>query len=86
MPGITKNDDTAGGDIIASQSTVFANGQAVIVNGDAVAGHGSSPHNAPTMIVASNNVFVEGRAVVNAGDLATCGHAASGSSDVIVGD
>jgi len=86
MPGITRDSDTAGGDIIASQSTVFANGQAVIVDGDAVAGHGRSPHDAPTMIAATNNVFVEGKAVVNAGDLATCGHAASGSGDVIVGD
>ena len=39
-----------------------------------------------TMIAGSNNVFVLGKAVVNAGDNATCGHSSSGSSDVNVGD
>lgn len=86
MPGISRDNDTAGGDLIASQSTVFANGQAVIVNGDRVAGHGSGAHSSPTITAASNNVFVEGKLVVNAGDSATCGHTATGSSDVIVGD
>lgn len=38
------------------------------------------------MIAGSNNVFVGGVAVCNAGDLATCGDAATGSSDVNVGD
>jgi len=86
MPGICRDNDTAVGDLIPSQSTVFANGEEVIVNGDAVAGHGLSPHAAPTMIAGSNNVFVGGVAVCNAGDLATCGDAATGSSDVNVGD
>ena len=38
------------------------------------------------MIAGSNNVFINGIAVCNAGDLATCGHPASGSSNVFVGD
>jgi uncharacterized Zn-binding protein involved in type VI secretion len=38
------------------------------------------------MIAGSNDVFIGGIAVCNAGDLATCGHAASGSSNVTVGD
>jgi uncharacterized Zn-binding protein involved in type VI secretion len=44
------------------------------------------PIHAPTMIAGSDNVFIGGIAVCNAGDLATCGHAASGSSTVSVGD
>lgn len=86
MPGISRDNDSAGGDLIPSQSTVFANNEEVIVDGDRVASHGLSPHNSPTMIAGSNNVFVENIAVCNAGDNATCGHSASGSGDVFVGD
>jgi len=87
MPGICRDaDDAAGGALIKSQSTVFANGKNVIVNGDSVTGHGDSPHDAPTMIAGSDSVFIGGIAVCNAGDLATCGHAASGSSTISVGD
>ena len=31
MPGISRNNDTADGDLIPSQTTVFANGELVIV-------------------------------------------------------
>ena len=86
MPGISRDNDSAGGDLIPSQTTVFANNELVIVNGDSVADHGSGKHSAPTMVAGSNKVFVGGIPVVNAGDSATCGHTASGSSDVIVGD
>lgn len=85
MPGVCRDNDAAVGDLIPSQSTVFANGEEIIVNGDAVANHGLPPHAAPTMVAGSNNVFVGGTAVCNAGDLATCGDAATGSSDVFVG-
>lgn len=85
MPGICRDNDTAGGDLIASQSSVYANDEKVIVDGDAVAGHGDPPHAAPTMTAGSNNVFVGNVAVCNAGDAASCGHTASGSGDVIVG-
>ena len=86
MPGVTRHGDTAGGAISSSQSTVKANGKNIIVHGDAVAGHGLSPHDAPTMIAGSNSVFIGGTAVVNSGDLATCAHASNGSGDVNVGD
>lgn len=85
MPGISRDNDSAGGDLVASQSSVYANGQLVIVDGDAVAPHGVSPHDAPTITAGSNNVFAEGIAVVNQGDSATCGHTSGGSSDVFVG-
>jgi uncharacterized Zn-binding protein involved in type VI secretion len=87
MPGICRNTtDSAGGALIASQSKVKVNGAAVVVHGDDVTGHGVGLHAGPTMIAGSNNVFIGGVAVCNAGDLATCGHAASGSSNVNVGD
>ncbi len=86
MGGISRNNDTAGGDLIPSQTTVFANGELVIVDGDDVAGHGNGAHASPTMIANTNSVFVGGVAVVNAGDLATCGDAATGSANVNVGD
>jgi uncharacterized Zn-binding protein involved in type VI secretion len=37
------------------------------------------------MTAGSNNVFIGGTAVVNAGDSASCGHSASGSGNVFVG-
>ena len=87
MPGICRDaDDAAGGALSKSQSTVFANGKNVIVHGDSVTAHGGAPHDAPTMIAGSDSVFIGGIAVCNAGDLATWGHAASGSSTVSVGD
>ena len=86
MPGISRDNDTAGGDLIPSQSTVKVNNELVIVHGDAVAGHGPGEHAGPTMVAGSNKVFIGRIAVCNAGDLATCGHAATGSGDVNVGD
>ena len=85
--GICRNSvDTAGGALISSQSSVKVNGSNVIVNGDSVTPHGDAPHSSAVMIAGSNNVFVGGIAVCNAGDAATCGHTASGSSKVNVGN
>lgn len=86
MPGVTRHGDLAGGAINSTQSSVRANGRRIIVNGDPVAPHGSAPHSNATMIAVSKNVFIGGKRVVNAGDVATCGHSASGSSDVNVGN
>jgi len=87
LKGICRDaDDAAGGALIKTQSTVIANGEEVIVHQDPVTGHGPAPHDAPTMIAGSKNVFIGGIAVCNAEDLATCGHAASGSSNVNGGD
>jgi uncharacterized Zn-binding protein involved in type VI secretion len=68
MPGVSRDNDTAGGDLIPSQSTVFANNELVIVDGDDVEGHGPGEHAAPTMIAGSNNVFVGNIPIVNRGD------------------
>ena len=89
MPGVCRlNVDSAGGIILGmnQDGTVFANGVNVSVDVDAVQGHGPGVHAGPVMIAGSNNVFINGIAVCNAGDLATCGHPASGSSNVFVGD
>jgi uncharacterized Zn-binding protein involved in type VI secretion len=86
MPGITRKDDTAGGAITNTQGTVRANGRFVIVDGDPVEAHGPGVHASPTMVAVSKNVFIGGKAVVNAGDLATCGDEATGSTDVRVGN
>jgi len=86
MPGICRDTtDSAGGALIKSQTTVIANGEEAIVHGDSVTSHGDSPHDSPTMVAGSNNVFIGGIAVCNAGDAATCGHTASGSGNVNVG-
>jgi len=47
MPGVSRDNDTAGGDLIPSQSTVKANSNAIIVHGDTVAGHGSATTRCP---------------------------------------
>lgn len=87
MPGISRDNDTAGGDLQPSQKTVFANNEEVIVDGDGVAGHGAPPHIPQTIIAGSNAVFIGGIAVCNAGDkAAVCGEPSTGSSDVNVGD
>jgi len=86
VPGVSRDNDSAGGDLIPTQDKVYANGEKIIRDGDPVAGHGIAPHASPTMIAGSNNVYVLGKAVVNAGDSATCGHTSSGSGNVNVGD
>jgi len=79
--------DSAGGVItgVKQDGTVYANGSLVSVNADPVAPHGSGAHGSPVMIANSKNVFVNGIAVCKKGNTATCGHPASGSSNVFVG-
>ena len=48
--------------------------------GDAVAGHGEPPHSAPVMAEGSSWFTLNGIPVVCAGCLASCGHAANGST------
>ena len=86
MPGVTrKSTDSAGGTLIAGSGNVFVNGQPAVRKGDAVAGHGNSPHNSPVMVGCSSTVFVNGIGVCRAGDEASCGHPASGSGNVFAG-
>lgn len=86
MPGVTrKSADSAGGTLIAGSSNVFVDGNPVVRIGDAIAGHGDSPHDSPVMAAGSGTVFVNGIAVCRAGDAASCGHPATGSGDVFAG-
>lgn len=86
MAGITRDTDSSGGSLTASQSTVRANGALVIVHDDAVAGHGDAPHTPQTIVAGSQKVFIGGTRVVKSGDgNSSCGHTAGGSDNVNVG-
>ena len=86
MPGVTrKSTDSAGGKLAAGSGDVFVNGAAAVRKGDAVTGHGDSPHNSPKMAGSSSSVYVNGILVCRAGDAASCGHTASGSDNVNAG-
>ena len=84
MPGVSRDNDTAGGDLIPSQSTVFANDEEIIVDGDDVAGHGSGAHSAPTIPASgiNPNVYVGNKLAIVKGDPATCSDPATGSGNV----
>jgi len=89
MPGVSRDNDTAVGDLIPSQTTVKAEGEEIIVHGNSVASHAPCPtpgsHCAATMVAGSDDVYVGGIAVVNLGDSASCGHTSTGSTTVFVG-
>lgn len=87
MPGVSRvGVDKAGGTIVGNLApTVLANGAPIAVKGAAVAAHGRSPHSGPVMSGSSGTVTANGIPICRAGDAATCGHAASGSGNVIAG-
>lgn len=87
MPGISRvGVDTAGGTIVGNLApTVLVNNAPIAVDGAVVAPHGLAPHTAPTMIANSANVFANSILVVVEGNSATCGHTATGSSNVFAG-
>ena len=93
MPAVHRHGDArvcGATTIVLGQSTVYANGLLVSVNGDI------NTHGAGALVAGSDNVFDGGKAVVNnTPDLAvidSLGHGpqltktAAGSSDVNVGD
>ncbi|MDA7834209.1 D-Ala-D-Ala carboxypeptidase family metallohydrolase [bacterium] len=87
MPGISRDNDTAVGDLIPTQTTVYANDEEVIRDGDPVQGHGPGEHAAPTIPASRNpNVYAENKLVVIQGDPATCSDPSTGSSNVYVYD
>ena len=87
MPGVSRvGIDNAGGTIVGNLApTVLVNGAPIAVKGAQVAGHGRSPHSSPVMSGSSGTVKANGIEICRAGDAATCGHAASGSGNVIAG-
>lgn len=88
MPAIERIGDTntAGAPVTATgQSTVFANGILVAVNGSAVARHGKNAHAGPQTANGSSNVFINQIPINRVGDADTCGHTrSSGSTNVFV--
>lgn len=77
--------DSAGGTQLAGgQSLVTINGAPIVLKGDPVAGHGDSPHNAPTMVEGSSLFTINGVPVVLEGHKATCGHVSTGRPLVTV--
>lgn len=83
MPGLVRCDvDTAGGGLIraGSNNHVFCEGHLVAVVGSPVSSHGSGSHSNATMVEGSPRVFIGGVAVCRAGDHASCGDVATGSS------
>ena len=77
MPGVSCDNDTAGGDLIPSQGTVKV----------VIQVHGPPPHTPQTITAVLNStVKIGGIAVVVAGDTAdVCGEAATGSANVSIG-
>lgn len=90
MPGASRvGVDSAGATIIGpGVPSVKVNGAPASVIGDAVVPHPPvpSPHSAgPTMVQGSSTVFIGGIGAVRVGDLASCGHPATGSNNVFFG-
>jgi len=86
MPGIVRDQgrDVAGGPLVSGSSNVYANNNIVVRRGDRVAPHGRNQHRSAVMVGFSPNVYANNIQVCRAGDAASCGHAASGSSNVLV--
>ncbi len=82
MPGIARvGQDLAGGFILGPGSPrVIVDGSPASVIGDAVAGHGPTPHSGAVMIVGSFRVTAGGIPLCRRGDTASCGDAASPGS------
>ena len=90
MAGIArKGQDIAGGVALGGSLNVKINGKGAVRIGDTVASHGLPPHSpTPPMVSGSKNpngVFVNGIGVCRAGDVASCGHAITGSTNVSAG-
>jgi uncharacterized Zn-binding protein involved in type VI secretion len=89
MPGVSRVGVDAAGDTIIGNlaPTVFVNGAPVAVLNAAVTSHlPAPPHTgSPYMETASATVKANSIFVCRAGDLASCGHAATGSANVFAG-
>jgi uncharacterized Zn-binding protein involved in type VI secretion len=73
--------DHAGGvQLGGGQNWGSVDGGALVVRGDRVAPHGQSPHSpAPIMVGGDGWFTLDGVPVMAEGDLASCGHATTGS-------
>lgn len=87
MAGISRVGIDAAGALITGNlsPTVKINGSPVVVIGAEIQVHGRGIHRTSTMAAGSATVFAQGKAVCRAGDAATCGDVATGSSNVNAG-
>ena len=87
MTGVSRvNQDVAGGVITGNLApTVQVNNYPIAVKGASVAPHGLPPHSAAVMVGSSSTVLANNLAVCRAGDVASCGDVATGSSNVSAG-
>lgn len=87
-PIAVKSTDSAGGPHLAGgQGFYKVEGQPVVLLGDKVTPHGSSPHgpSPPSMVEASSFYKINGIGAVRQGDKASCGHESTGRSWYRVG-
>jgi uncharacterized Zn-binding protein involved in type VI secretion len=85
MPAVLLDQSIVGGKVTATQSTVFANGKAIVVDQDPIASHGAGVHSSAKMIEKSTKVFIGGKGVSRSGDKASCGHVAASTATVNCG-
>lgn len=85
MPGIVRKgiDTVSGGLLLTGSPDVFIEGVPACRIGDAVDSHGS--HYNVTMVQGDPNVIINGIPACAAGHMASCGHSATGSPNVIIG-
>lgn len=88
MPGVSRiTVDTAGGTIVGNLApTVYVNDVPIVVKGAEVEPHGRGSHRSPVMDSSSSTVYANNILICRANDVATCGHAATGSGNVIAAD
>lgn len=76
--------NTGGGLVVLSdpplQSSVYANGILIAVDGCAVSDHGNNAHNAPITANGNTSVCIEGIPLNRFGDADSCGHTRVGGS------
>ena len=81
------NSDTAGGTHLGGgQDFVKIDGDLWVLKGDSVQNHGSSPHNNATMNEGSSFIKIDGVEVCREQHKATCNHASTGSSFLMISD
>lgn len=90
MPGVSRvNVDTAGAPIFGVLvPSVTVNSRKIVVRGAQVTPHVPGPPHSPAppvMVGCSSSVFAGGIPVCRQGDQASCGHPATGSSNVSAG-
>jgi uncharacterized Zn-binding protein involved in type VI secretion len=87
MPGISRVGVDAAGGVFTGPgvTSVRVNGAVIVVVGTSIASHGISPHDNAHTVGSSATVRAGGILVCRAGDVASCGHGGTGSSNVSAG-